>query len=314
MNMGGPEDLDAIRPYLRRVLSDRHLVRMPAGFLYQPLLARFIASRRARKVRARYAAIGGGSPLLGETRKLAAALGARLNAPVAVAMRYSPPSARQAADEVIAQGANHLVALPLYPQYSSSTTASSLEDFALQVKGLAPFSIIDRHYRNEGYLDAMAALLRQAVARLEAQAGSHILFTAHSIPTSHTAGGDPYVDEVGQTVELVAAKADTGLPHSVAFQSAVRFGEWHGPGTEEELQRLVAGGVTRLIVQPVSFVSENLETMYDLDICFRKLCLDRGISQFERVATPGAEQAYIDGLAGLVRNLPQDERTECATS
>ena len=314
MNMGGPEDLDAIRPYLCRVLSDRHLVRMPAGFLYQPLLARLIAGRRARKVRARYAAIGGGSPLLGETRKLAAALAARLDAPVAVAMRYSEPSARQAADQVIAQGATHLVGLPLYPQYSSSTTASSAEDFARQVKGLAPFSIIDRHYRNEGYLDAMAALLRQTVARLEAPAGAHILFTAHSIPTSYTAGGDPYVDEVGQTVKLVAAKADTGLPHSLAFQSAVRFGEWHGPSVEEELERLVASGVTRLIVQPVSFVSENLETMYDLDICFRKRCLDRGIRQFERAATPGPEPAYIEGLAGLVRNLPPEERTECATS
>ncbi len=314
MNMGGPEDLDGIRPYLSRVLADRNLIRMPAGFLYQPLLARFIARRRAVKVRDRYTAIGGGSPLLAETRKLASALARRLDAPVAVAMRYSPPSPRQAAEELVAQGATRVAALPLYPQYSSSTTYSSLQDFARQVDGLLPYSVVDRHFRCDGYIEALANLQNLAIDRLTEQTHSHVLFTAHSIPVSYTASGDPYIDEVKQTVELVARKAGNPLPYSLAFQSAVRFGEWHGPSVEEELKLLLDRGIRRLVVQPVSFVSENLETMYDLDICFRELCNQRGIEQFERVPTPGAEQPYVEGLARLVENLFVSERDPCATS
>ena len=314
MNMGGPEDLDGIRPYLTRVLSDRDLIRMPGGFLYQPMLARIVARLRELTVRDRYAAIGGGSPLLAETRKLADALATRLDTPVAVAMRYSPPSVRKAAEELVSQGATHLVAIPLYPQYSSSTTFSSLQDFLRQVDGVMPYSVIDRHFRCDGYVEAMANLLKDSVQQLDEAAGSHILFTAHSIPTSYTAAGDPYINEVKRTVATVANRAGVSLPYSLAFQSAVRFGKWHGPSLEEELERLTARGITGIVVQPVSFVSENLETMYDLDICFRKLCLKRGIRQFLRVRTPGLEQPYVEGLALLVENLAERDRESCAMS
>ena len=301
MNMGGPGRLEEIEPYLRCLLRDRRIVRLPGGFLYQRMFARLVARRRAAKVAGRYAAIGGGSPLLDLTNLQAEALAALLGAPVAVAMRYSAPDTRSAMRTLARQGVGRVVGLPMYPQFSTSTTLSSLDEFHRHLpSGVRP-EVIDRHYRSPGYVRALADALEAALGRLADRSDCHVLFTAHSIPVKYTRSGDPYVEEIRQTVAAVVEEAGLCLPHSLAFQSAVRFGKWHGPGVDEELVRLFEAGVRRLVVHPLSFACDNLETLYDLDIVCRNRCEEMGFEAFVRAAVPGAALPYIDGLAELVR-------------
>jgi ferrochelatase len=307
MNMGGPGSLDEVQPYVQRVLSDPRVVRLPlvghgnGGMFTQGLFAALVSRRRAGNVRERYASIGGRSPLLDETRELAGRLAHELGAPVEVAMRYSAPSASDAV-AALARGAlpRTVVGVSLYPQYSSATSASSIEDLRAALPPDVRLVLVERHHREPGFLDALAASAGEGLER--AGEGAHLLFTAHSVPVAYTKAGDPYVAEVEETVAAVASRlpsrGDGG--HSLAFQSAMRFGSWHGPSLEEELERLVAAGVTRLVVQPVTFASENLETRYDLDIAFERAAKARGIVRFIRQPTPGRSASYVEGLARQV--------------
>jgi len=310
MNMGGPARLEEIEPYLRRLLQDRRIVRLPGGFLYQWIFARLVAHRRALKVAGRYAAIGGGSPLLDLTNLQAEALAVSLGVPVAVAMRYSAPDTRAAMSSLARRGVSKMVGLSMYPQYSTSTTLSSLDEFHLHLPSGVRSEVIDRHYGNPGFVRVMADNLLAALGRLADRADCHVLFTAHSIPVKYTRSGDPYVEEIRQTVAAVVRETGLRLPHSLAFQSAVRFGKWHGPGVDEELVRLSESGVRRLVVHPVSFVCDNLETLYDLDIVCRKRCEEMGFEAFVRVAVPGAAQPYIEALAELVRSAAGRESAD----
>lgn len=305
MNMGGPSTLDEIGPYLRRVLADPMLVRLPGGDWWQGFFASFVSTRRAKKVRTRYEMIGGGSPLRAETETLASRLAGETGLPVAVAMRYSAPFTLEGIGRLLAQGVQAIVGLPLYPQYSTSTTASSLAELSRCLPEDVPLLSIDDHHLEPGYLGALAEAVTGA---LRERAGAHVLFTAHSIPESYTASGDPYVGQVQATVAAVAAKAGLDNGWSLAWQSATRMGRWHGPAVLEMVTRLRAQGVTRLVVQPVSFVSENLETLYDLDVVLRQEA--SGMADFVRLPTPGSAPPYVAGLATLVQNrLIQEEKS-----
>lgn len=300
MNMGGPWTLDEIQPYLQRVLGDRHLVRLPGGWLYQGLFARLVSRRRARKVVDRYRQIGGGSPLLHETRELAGRLRGILEVPVEIAMRYSTPFAAEAAQHLVGHGCRRWVAVPLYPQYSTSTSASSLEDFASYVPEGIDYRVLERHYDNEGLLAALREGVDVALREAGRPARTAVLFTAHSIPTSYTAAGDPYISEVEATARALQERLPQEIPAALAFQSAVRFGTWHGPGPDDVLPDLRAQGVDGLVVQPLTFVSENLETRYDLDIVLRQAAQEAGFTWFRRGAAPGNSAAYVDGLARAI--------------
>ncbi len=300
MNMGGPSTLEEIQPYLQRVLGDRHLVRLPGGWLYQGLFARLVSRRRARKVIDRYRQIGGGSPLLRETQELAGALHEMLGVPVEVAMRYSAPFASQAAQALAGGGTKTWVGVPLYPQYSTSTSASSLEDFAEQVPEGIEYRVLDRHFDNEGLLTALRESIEAALCEADCPARTAVLFTAHSIPTSYTAAGDPYVAEVEATAQALRGLMDAEITTVLAFQSAVRFGTWHGPSVEQVLPELRQQGIEGLVVQPLTFVSENLETRYDLDVVLRQVAQEAGFTWFRRGAAPGTNAAYVRGLAKAI--------------
>jgi len=300
MNMGGPWSLQEIQPYLQRVLGDRHLVRLPGGWFYQWLFARLISRRRARKVVDRYEQIGGGSPLLKETERLAKSLGESLGVPVKIAMRYSTPNARDAARSLQSGAVKKWVGVPLYPQYSTSTSASSLEDFAKQVPSDIDYLVLDRHFDNDGLARALLEGISEAMADPDRPANTAILFTAHSIPTSYTAAGDPYVAEVEATAVALEQALGDGISTALAFQSAVRFGTWHGPSVEELLPTFRAQGVEGLMVQPLTFVSENLETLYDLDIVLRRKAQEAGFTWFKRGPAPGTNPAYVEGLAEAI--------------
>jgi len=307
MNMGGPSSLDEVRDYMRRVLSDGRVVRLPAGKLYQGLFASLVSKRREGRVRERYAAIGGRSPLLDETQHLADSLSDELGAPVSIAMRYSAPFARDAVTELLRGSPRTIVGLPLYPQFSTATTTSSIEDLQRVLPADVRLLVVERHHLEPGFIDALVDSVQAGLERVGGGEGSHLLFTAHSIPVAYTRSGDPYVSEVEQTVDAVRRRLPASQSSSLAFQSAMRFGEWHGPSVDEELERLLERGVQRLLVQPVTFVSENLETLYDLDIAFRRAAEARGIERFERLAAPGRSPRYLQGLARQVRTLMEDD-------
>jgi len=301
LNMGGPASLDEIPAYLRRIFMDPLLIRLPLGGFYRPLLAGFVASRRGAKVRHRYALIGGKSPLLEETRKLAALLSRRVDVPIEIAMRYSSPSAAEAVAALEHAGVSKVVAVPLYPQYSSSTTASSVADLEAAVGDRMELIAVQYHYHHPGVADAMAQQLNAALEKQAWRSNAHVLFTAHSIPESYTRTGDPYVEHVRETVEAVAQAAGLSLPYSLAFQSATRFGSWHGPSVFDAVEELAEGGVRHLVVAPVSFVSENLETLFDLDIQLAAYCQDMGLQSMLRVPTLSESNSYADALADLIR-------------
>lgn len=301
LNMGGPERLEYIEEYLGELMADREMIRLPLGRLYQDRLARFIAAWRAPLVRHRYAAIGGGSPLGEITRRQAAALSGELRRPVSCALRYTSPRTAEALAELLAQGVRGVVALPLYPQYSRATTGSALADL-WSCKRDCRVAVVRDHHEEPGYIEALAENLRPLLADWSGSEDCRVLFVAHSLPLKYVRGGDPYVQQTRRTVELVARAA--GLQDCnwlLGFSSRVGPVRWQGPTLAECLARLKSEQVRRLAVLPVSFVAENLETLWDLDIVFRKQCAAAGIVSFRRAPAVGESPGYIGTLARLAR-------------
>jgi len=299
MNMGGPGSVEEIEPYLYRLFSDPYIIGLPA-FLRKPL-AKLMASRRQANAAARYNRIGGKSPLLEETLAQARALENTLDLPVGVAMRYTRPFAADACRELEVKGVNRLLLLPLYPQYSYATTGSALEDFSKSSHWRKPYRIIETHYRHPLYIEAMTALLHLTLEKADPRLKTAVIFAAHSIPMKQVKAGDPYVDQVEATAAAIVAE-NSHFDHSLAYQSKLGPVAWQGPTLEEALQTLLAEKVEQVTVQPVSFVSENLETLYDLDIQFKDACRRAGIKNYLRVPAPGTDPKYIDALASLVKN------------
>jgi len=185
----------------------------------------------------------------------------------------------------------------------SYTGTPRLEDFLENRGSDIPYRFIEQHYHFPAYIDTLSQLLQDSIQKAKPELETHILFVAHSIPMKQVNAGDPYVDQVRETVSLVAGHKDNGLPypHTLAFQSRLGPVKWQGPTMKQELARLRKLGVQQLIVQPVSFVSENLETLFDLDIQFKEQCNAAGIENYIRVATPGVHPSYIEALALLVK-------------
>ena len=303
LNMGGPRNLQEVEQYIYRLLSDPDAVRLPAGRLLQKPLARMIARLRAPKVRRRYELIGGKSPINEATAAQAAATQTELGLPVEHAMRYTRPAAGDALNSLAAREVERTVVIPLYPQYSTVSTLSAMKDLQRCNGHAMAYRTVERHYDNPGYLGAMKAELRATLQQIDSVLRTHVLFTAHSIPEAYIQRGDTYASEVERTAALVAAGEPGIQTWSLAYQSSVGPVRWRGPSLEEELQRLLSTGVEHLVVQPLSFVSENLETLYDLDIVFRQACVESGIKSFHRVRAPGSSELYIKALAGMARRV-----------
>jgi ferrochelatase len=299
INMGGPSSLEEVEPFLREMFSDPYLMRLPLAWLLQKTLAKIIAGRRAAKSQERYAAIGGKSPLGAETVRQAAGLERLLSFPVAFAMRYTSPRVGDALRILKSRGVQRLVVIPLYPQYSSATTGSAIADFKLQNTDSMPAVIVQDHFDHPGFIDALFESLSQAFAKVDPHLKTHILFAAHSIPESYTQKGDPYVSQAEQTVKILSSKLPSEFTSSMAFQSRLGPVKWHGPSLQQELASVRAKAVEQLVVQPVSFVSENLETLYDLDIEFKRECEAAGIKKFIRAACPSDSEKYLTALADL---------------
>ncbi len=300
VNLGGPRDLAEVRPYLRELFSDPHILGLPAA-LRLPL-AFAISVARAPSSRAKYRKIGGGSPLVAATEAQAGALAARLGPGFSchVAMRCGHPAIREAVEDALAAGAGRAVALTLYPQFSDATTGSSFEEIARCWPRELPLSRVLRFGAEPRYVAAAASGVREALSRLPAGVVRHVVFSAHGLPRRVIEQGDPYEQEVQASARAIAGAAGLAPDEwTLAYQSRVRPGRWLGPDMVETVSARARGRA--LVLVPLTFVSEHLETLYDLDVLGRGAAERAGAAVFVRARTPGERPEFIEALAAYVR-------------
>ncbi|NET58523.1 MAG: ferrochelatase [Symploca sp. SIO2E6] len=310
LNLGGPEELEDVRPFLYNLFSDPEIIRLPFSWLQKPL-AWFISTRRAKTSQENYKQIGGGSPLRKITEAQAQALREHLHqqgqpAHIYVGMRYWHPFTEEALEQIKQDKIEQLVILPLYPQFSISTSGSSFrvieqlwqEDPKLQE---IEYTIIPSWYKQPGYLQAMAQLIEQELDQFSQPESVQIFFSAHGVPLSYvTEGGDPYRKEIEDCTALIMKTLNRPNPHNLAYQSRVGPVEWLKPYTDDALEELGTQGVEDLLVVPISFVSEHIETLQEIDIEYRELAEESGIKNFQRVPALNTHPVFIDSLATLV--------------
>lgn len=305
-NLGGPDSPAAVRPFLFNLFNDPAIIGAPAPVRW--LIAQLISRRRAPIAREIYEHLGGGSPLLPNTRAQAEALEEVLStrdgdieAKAFIAMRYWHPRSEAVAKEVAAWGPDEVLLLPLYPQFSTTTTGSSVTEWQRKAAAAgvtAPTRSVCCWPLQAGFVEAAARLTREGMDR--AGAGARVLFSAHGLPKKIVDKGDPYQWQVERTCEAVAAAA--GLAEGewvVCYQSRVGPLEWIGPSTDEEIERAGGEGLP-VVVVPIAFVSEHSETLVELDIEYRKLAEEKGVPGYVRVSTVDTDAAFISGLADVV--------------
>jgi ferrochelatase len=304
-NLGGPDKADSVRPFLRNLFSDRAIIDLPAFARYP--LARFIADRRAPESRGIFAEIGGRSPILAETEAQARALEARLaqaghEAKAFVAMRYWHPFTSEAVAHMKTWNPDYVILLPLYPQYSTTTTRSSLGEWhreAARQHLKIPTHEICCFPIEQGFVSAMTQLLAQSLQRVKPSVSYRVLFSAHGLPKRVIQKGDPYQWQVEQTVAAVVARLDRpDIEHRISFQSRVGRLEWIGPATDAEIRQAGAEG-KGIVVVPVAFVCEHSETLFELDIKCARIAKDSGVADYIRVPTVRIHSAFIGGLCDL---------------
>jgi len=314
--LGGPDSLEAIEPFLYNLFCDPDIIDFPFAKLAREPLARLISSRRAGKVRQHYQEIGGKSPIGEITARQAQALETELNksfpAHVAVAMRYWHPLTDSAIRDLAAFGPDEIVLLPLYPQYSSTTTGSSLNEWQRQYSGhrSARVHVIRDFYDHPAYLDALNERIHQGLERFRRSNGHaarvpsdvHLLFSAHSIPVSVIHRGDPYQLQVEATVKAAMERRRWANPHTLCYQSRSGPGRWVQPFLHEALQTIVKAGGERVLVVPIAFVSDHVETLHEINIEAREIAETMGIQQFETMEGLNDSPSFIAALAELVRN------------
>ncbi|MBE0568425.1 MAG: ferrochelatase [Deltaproteobacteria bacterium] len=306
LNMGGPDTLNAVRPFLFRLFSDRELIPLPAGAATQPVFAWVVSGLRARKVREYYREIGGGSPIAALTEAQRSALEKSLretggNFRVYVGMRYWHPLSKHAALEMKGDGVTRAIALPLYPHYCRATTGSSLKDLRrwLHWAGCSfPVTEIRSYPDHPKYVAALAETVSRAIRGIDRD-GAFLLFSAHGVPKSLVDRGDPYQAETERTVAAVM-RSFPGIPHAISYQSRAGRAEWLSPDTVDEVTRLAREGVRKMVVVPVSFVSDHIETLHELDIRLAAHAKEMGIQSFLRAPALNDSPAFIDALKDLV--------------
>jgi ferrochelatase len=310
LNLGGPDELDDVRPFLFNLFSDPEIIRLPFSWLQSPL-AWLISTMRTKKSQENYRQIGGGSPLRHITQAQAQALQERLqqkgqDANVYIGMRYWHPFTEEAIARIKRDAIEQLVILPLYPQFSISTSGSSFrlleklwqEDPTLR---RIEYTVIPSWYQQPGYLQAMAQLIAQELDQFSNPDSVHLFFSAHGVPLNYvTEAGDPYQQEIEDCTALIMQTLNRPNPHTLAYQSRVGPVEWLKPYTEDALRELAAQGVEELLVVPISFVSEHIETLQEIDIEYRELAEESGIHNFQRIPALNTHPVFIDSLATLV--------------
>ena len=319
-NLGGPDGPDAVRPFLFNLFRDPAIIGLPAPLRYP--LAALIAGTRAKLAKQNYALMGGGSPLLPETEKQARALEADLAArfPDAearcfIAMRYWKPLTGETAKAVKAFAPDEVVLLPLYPQYSTTTTGSSLKAWRRAYRGgPGRVSTVCCYPVDEALVQAHADLIKAAYDRAGRPGPARLLFSAHGLPEKVILAGDPYQRQIEATAAAVAAQLGEGWDWRVTYQSRVGPMKWIGPSTEDEIRAASQQGLA-LVVTPIAFVSEHIETLVELDHEYREVATAGGCPAYVRVPALGVAPDFIRGLGRAVQaavGAPDRLVTACA--
>jgi protoporphyrin/coproporphyrin ferrochelatase len=312
-NLGGPETLEDVRPFLLNLFSDPEIIQIKSNAL-RLSLAWIITRLRQSKSKKLYRQIGGGSPLRRITENQAAALGAELasrghDTRVYAGMRCWKPSIDEAVEQILQDDIRRLTLLPLFPQYSSTTTGSCFHYFQTLDKRLGlsskfHISYIQSWFREPLYIEAMADLIREGLAQFpeEDRAKVHILYSAHSIPARYVQQGDPYLEQSRESIALIQARLENAYASTLSFQSKVGPVKWLGPATKDVLTKLAKDGLNDVLAVPISFVSDHLETLQEMDIQYKKLAADLGIRQFHRAAALNLYPKFIQALANITLN------------
>ena len=305
--LGGPDSAAAVEPFLYNLFCDPDIIDFFGAWFARRPLARYIARKRAGVVREHYDAIGGHSPirLLTErqARALEAALAPQCDARCFIAMRYWNPLTAEAAAEVNARGAPELVLLPMYPQYSLATTSSSLKEWKrlYNPNGNVPREhVIEKFFDHPLYIQAIAEKIALSLTHFSEPDRAHIVFSAHGLPLSLIERGDPYADHVEETVRLVMQRGGWKNRHTLCYQSKVGRRKWLSPSLTETIEKLARAGEKQLLVVPVAFVTEHIETLHEINIEAREEADKLGVEQFEMMPAVGDSPTFISALADLV--------------
>ena len=314
LNLGGPERIQDVGPFLYNLFVDPEIIRLPIPALQKPL-AWLISTLRSSKSQEAYRSIGGGSPLRRITEQQARELQSELRqrgieATSYVAMRYWHPFTESAVADLKADGIEEVVVLPLYPHFSISTSGSSFRELQ-RLRQLdpafqqLPLRCIRSWFDHPGYVRSMAELIADQVRASDVPGEAHVFFSAHGVPKSYVEeAGDPYQQEIEACTELIMAELESILgaknPHTLAYQSRVGPVEWLKPYTEEALEALGEVKTRDLVVVPISFVSEHIETLEEIDIEYRELATEAGVVNFRRVRALDTYPPFIKGLADMV--------------
>ncbi len=317
LNLGGPDSLEAVRPFLYNLFSDREIIRLGPSFLQKPI-AWLISTFRSKKTIAMYRQIGNKSPILDLTTAQAEALEKALNREdetritepgtrfkVYIGMRYWRPFTETTVAQILEDNVDRLIVLTLYPHYSKATTGSSVSDLNTYIKN----SDLDVMYINEWYdfplyIDALAGLMAEGISEYKGE-DFHLLFSAHSLPQSFIDEGDPYLDHIKSTIEMVIKRLGSkpynyaGLQYQLSFQSKTGPVKWLEPSTEEAIEKLAESECRNLFVVPISFVSDHIETLYEIDILYKELADKYGI-KLRRCKALNTSETFIHAMEQLV--------------
>ena len=303
--LGGPDTLEAIEPFLFNLFCDPDIIDFPFARIGRRPLAKLISSTRARKVQHHYAVIGGGSPIRRFTEQQARALQLKLkesgvDARCFVAMRYWHPFTAEAIQQVRAAGCDEIVLLPLYPHYSSTTTGSSLNEWRRLFRDNVPVHSIETFYHHPLYLEAVVEKVEEALARFPQPEQAEIVFSAHSVPMSVIEKGDPYQRQIQETVELVMQRGQWPNRYRLCYQSKVGASKWLQPSLHTTLKDLAAEKRRELCIVPISFVSDHVETLGEINHEAREEAEALGIERFEMTSGLNDSPTFIAALAQLV--------------
>jgi ferrochelatase len=310
MQLGGPDSLEAVEPFLYNLFLDPDIIDFPFARIARQPLARLISSRRSNKVRHHYAEIGGKSPILelttSQATKLKAEISKCIEAEVFITMRYWHPLTEETIRQIENKRFDKIILLPMYPQYSRTTSGSSLNEWnrkvASETLGDVTVDAIKDFHNYPPYIDAVVERINEALSRFVGAKSQDIflLFSAHGVPRSIIDAGDPYKAQVEETVRLVIERGRWKSPHLLCWQSKVGPSVWLKPYLNKTIPDLSARGVKNLLVIPIAFLTDHIETLYEIDIEAREQAMRLGIAQFETMPALNDSPTFIKGLAELV--------------
>jgi ferrochelatase len=310
LNLGGPDSTDDIEPFLFNLFSDKEIIRFPLSFLLQKFVAKRIASSRAKKVLPRYERIGGKSPINEITKAQALALKEILEEEsggdtylVEPVMRYWKPYTKDVIDSLIEENCYDIIALPLYPHYSAATTGSSINELKrVLFESGKEFNVryVDSFATHAGYIKSLCSRIIDGLNKFDESSDVHVLFSAHSLPVEFIERGDKYCDEIKATIGAVLKQLDIKKYH-LAYQSRSGPVKWLEPATDKTIERLAEEGVKDVLMVPISFVSDHIETLYEIDIMFKEHAHSLGIKNFIRTESFNDSADFINVLKDLVK-------------